>query len=114
MSETFSPLENLKSARRNTWSQNLSNSSLDSSHFLNFPYIGNSTGLVMTSFCRGYLATVPPISPSSSVIYLRFFSMARKEALTPAGPAPTITTSYIPASLREGPPAEEREGMYSQ
>ena len=61
--------------------------------FLNLPYMGNSTGLVITSFCRGYFATVPPTSSRSRVTYFSFCSMARSEALIPAGPAPTIRTS---------------------
>ncbi len=65
MSSTFSPVETLKSARLRIMSQKASRFSFESCSFLNLPYMGNSTGLVITSFCRGYLATVPPISSRS-------------------------------------------------
>ena len=64
---TFSPVLHLKSARFRHHFQNSRSCSLESSVFLNLPCMGNSTGLVMTSFWRGYLATVPPISDCSRV-----------------------------------------------
>src|ERR1017187_4029058 len=50
MCSTFSRVTQLKSARVRTISQKASRFSLESSVFLNFPYMGNSTGLVMTNF----------------------------------------------------------------
>jgi hypothetical protein len=67
MFSTFSRSFTLSPALPAALRQKSSKSSLPISSFLNLPYIGKSTGLVITSFCRGYLATVPPNSSASSV-----------------------------------------------
>ena len=67
MVSTFSWVRTWTSPFLMTEAQNSISFSFEISSLLNFPCIGNSTGLVITSFCRGYFATVPPMSSCSSV-----------------------------------------------
>src|SRR5229473_4470217 len=100
MSSTFSRVLTCRPARPWSLCQNLSSSSLEILSFPNLPCSGNSTGLVITSFWRGYFATVPPNSSCSSVTWLNLRSIARSEALIPPGPAPTTHTSCTSGTAR--------------
>jgi len=59
-----------------------------------FPYKGKSMGEVMTILALGNVKTVPPKLSCSRVKNFLFSFAAVKEADIPAGPAPTIITSY--------------------
>ena len=60
MASTFSCVRTFTLPFLMTAAQNSISFSFEISSLLNLPWIGNSTGLVITSFWRGYLATVPP------------------------------------------------------
>ena len=67
MASTFSCVRTFTFPFLMTAAQNSISFSFEISSLLNFPCIGKSTGLVITTFCRGYLATVPPSSSCSRV-----------------------------------------------
>ena len=56
----------------------------------------------MTSFWRGYCATVPPSESCSMTSNDRPAARAPTAVAIPAGPAPTITRSGIPLATRPG------------
>src|SRR5260370_30336549 len=90
----FSPYLIFRRVFRATSFQTLSSFSLLTVLNLSVPPSGRVAGEVITTLPRGKSATVPPKLSCSIVKKRSLYLIAARLAEKPAGPAPTIITSY--------------------